>query len=119
MARDKVWEYGDGIQISDRPVWEHRLGELLMILLKRIVALPAKLIGFRPFCLLLATWLLERGRIQDWMWFGVLIVILFGMTGLRTVLRRGNDIYGSGYGNGGDSGGYDGKRRNDESGGGE
>jgi hypothetical protein len=46
----------DGIQISDKPSWEHTAQELLAILGKRIIALPSKMLGFKPFCLYLATW---------------------------------------------------------------
>ena len=62
----------DGIIISDRPSWEHSVKELFLILWKRIIALPSKLIGFKPLCLLIATWLLTKGHIRDWIWFCVL-----------------------------------------------
>jgi len=45
----------DGIQISDKPTWEHTFKELFAILGKRIVSLPSKLLGFKPFCLYAAT----------------------------------------------------------------
>ncbi|MDR2071472.1 MAG: hypothetical protein LBP81_08690 [Treponema sp.] len=43
----------DGIQISDKPSWEHTAKELFAILGKRIIALPSKMLGFKPFCLYL------------------------------------------------------------------
>jgi len=77
----------DGIIISDRPSWEHSFLELLAILGKRIIALPSKLIGFKPLCLLIATWLLVKGHIKDWIWFCVLVIVLFGIMGLKVVSK--------------------------------
>jgi hypothetical protein len=76
----------DGIQISDRPSWEHSVKELAVILLKRFIALPSKMLGFKPFCLYVATWLLVRGLIRDWIWFCVVVIVLFGVIGLK-ILR--------------------------------
>jgi formate hydrogenlyase subunit 3/multisubunit Na+/H+ antiporter MnhD subunit len=84
---ERDFEFADGVQISDREIWEHTVPELLLLLVKRIVAFPAKLMGFRPFCLCLATWLLAEGLIKDWMWFCVLITMLFGLTGLGFLTR--------------------------------
>jgi hypothetical protein len=78
----------DGIQISDKPCWENSFGELCRILGKRALAFPSKLIGFKPFCLYLATWLLYRGLIRDWLWFCVLVIVLFGIVGLKILARR-------------------------------
>ena len=77
----------DGIIISDRPVWEHSFRELFAILIKRIISLPSKLIGFKPLCLLIATWLLTMGHIRDWIWFCVLVIVLFGIIGLKVVSK--------------------------------
>jgi len=77
----------DGIIISDKPSWEHSFKELFSILGKRIVALPSKLIGFKPLCLLIATWLLVKGHIKDWIWFCVLVIVLFGIMGLKVVSK--------------------------------
>jgi hypothetical protein len=77
----------DGIQISDKPSWEHSGKELLAILGKRIIALPSKMLGFKPFCLYLATWLLVRGYIKDWIWFAVMVMVLFGIVGLKVISR--------------------------------
>ena len=77
----------DGIIISDKPSWEHTFKELFSILGKRIVALPSKLIGFKPLCLLIATWLLVKGHIKDWIWFCVLVIVLFGIMGLKVVSK--------------------------------
>lgn len=77
----------DGVEISDRASWEHSIQELLAILVKRAIALPSKMLGFKPFCLYLATWLLARGLIGQWIWFAVLAVVLFGIMGLRLVTR--------------------------------
>jgi len=77
----------DGIQISDKPVWEHSAKELWIILLKRIISLPSKMIGFKPLCLFIATWLLVQGHIRDWIWFCVVVIVLFGIMGLKVVSR--------------------------------
>jgi hypothetical protein len=77
----------DGIQISDKPSWEYAGRELFAILGKRIIALPSKMLGFKPFCLYLATWLLVRGYIKDWIWFVVMVMVLFGIVGLKIIAR--------------------------------
>jgi hypothetical protein len=77
----------DGIQISDKPSWEHTGKELFAILGKRLIALPSKMLGFKPFCLYLATWLLVRGYIKDWIWFAVMVMVLFGIVGLKVISK--------------------------------
>ena len=77
----------DGIQISDRACWEHSAKELFVILGKRIISLPSKMIGFKPFCLYLSSWLLYKGLIRDWIWFCVLVIVLFGIMGFKVVSR--------------------------------
>jgi hypothetical protein len=81
----------DGIQISDKPTWEHSVKELWLILAKRIISFPSKLIGFKPFCLYIATWLLNKGLIRDWIWFCVLVMVLFGIIGLKIISRWSNE----------------------------
>jgi hypothetical protein len=87
----RVWGHNmsdsDGIQISDKPSWQHTVKELFAILGKRIIALPSKMLGFKPFCLYLATWLLVRGYIKDWIWFAVVVMVLFGIVGLKVISR--------------------------------
>jgi hypothetical protein len=75
----------DNIPVGD--CWENSFRELFLILGKRAVALPSKMLGFKPFCLYLATWLLVGGYIKDWLWFSVLAVVLFGITGLKVITR--------------------------------
>jgi uncharacterized membrane protein len=75
----------DGIQISDKPTWEHSVKELFVILIKRVISLPSKLLGFKPFCLYAATWLLVKGHIRDWIWFAVVVIVLFGILGLKVL----------------------------------
>jgi uncharacterized membrane protein len=75
----------DGIQISDKASWEHTGRELWAILAKRLIALPSKMLGFKPFCLYLATWLLAKGLIRDWIWFAVMVMVLFGIVGLKVL----------------------------------
>jgi hypothetical protein len=77
----------DGILISDKASWEHSVKELCAILIKRVIALPSKMIGFKPFCLYLATWLLVKGLIRDWIWFSVVVIVLFGIVGLKVISR--------------------------------
>jgi hypothetical protein len=77
----------DGIQISDKPSWEHTGKELFAILGKRFIALPSKMLGFKPFCLYLTTWLLTKGLIRDWIWFAVCVMVLFGIVGLKVISR--------------------------------
>jgi hypothetical protein len=77
----------DGIQISDKASWEHTAFELWAILGKRLIALPSKMLGFKPFCLYLATWLLTKGLIQDWIWFAVVVMVLFGIVGLKVITK--------------------------------
>jgi hypothetical protein len=66
-------------------------GELFTVLGKRILSFPSKVIGFKPMCLLAATWLLAKGLIRDWIWFCVLVIVLFGIVGLK-VISRWKDI---------------------------
>ena len=77
----------DGIQISDKPTWEHSAKELWIILAKRLIALPSKMLGFKPFCLYVATWLLYKELIRDWIWFCIVVIVLFGIMGLKVVSR--------------------------------
>jgi len=73
----------DGIVISDKGIWEMSPKEHLAILLKRAIALPSKMLGFKPFCLYLASWLLVKGHIGEWVWLFVLMMVLFGIVGLK------------------------------------
>jgi hypothetical protein len=75
------------IQFSDKPSWEHSWRELLTVLGKRILSLPSKMIGFKPFCLYLSTWLLVHGYIKDWIWFAAAVMVLFGIVGLKVITR--------------------------------
>ncbi|GHU45521.1 hypothetical protein FACS1894190_17690 [Spirochaetia bacterium] len=77
----------DGIQISDKPCWENTFKELFIILGKRALSLPSKMLGFKPLCFMIATWLLYNGMIRDWIWFCVLVAVLFGIVGLKVVTR--------------------------------
>ena len=80
------------IDFSDKASWEHSFSELWVILGKRLISLPSKMIGFKPLCLLVATWLLVNGHIRDWIWFSVLVIVLFGIVGLKIISRwKGED----------------------------
>jgi hypothetical protein len=75
------------IEFSDKPSWEHSWRELFTVLGKRILSLPSKIIGFKPICLVVATWLLVQGHIKDWIWFCVLVIVLFGIVGLKVITK--------------------------------
>lgn len=77
----------DGIVISDKPIWDMSFKEHLLILAKRSMALPSKMIGFKPLCLYLATYLLITGHISEWVWLFVLMMVLFGIVGLKVAGR--------------------------------
>jgi len=79
------------IDFSYKASWEHSFKELFIVLAKRILSLPSKLIGFKPLCLLVASWLLVKGFIRDWIWFCVLIVVLFGIVGLKVISKWRNE----------------------------
>ncbi|MDR0908727.1 MAG: hypothetical protein LBM77_03075 [Spirochaetaceae bacterium] len=84
----------DGIQIYDKPTWAMSWAELWTILGKRLLSLPSKLLGFKPLCLYIATWLLVAGHIRDWIWFAVMVLVLFGVVGLKVIARyRHEDPY--------------------------
>lgn len=74
-----------------REVCDYSFAEHFAILGKRFVALPSKMIGFKPLCLYLATWLLIIGKIGEGVWFAVLVSVLFGIVGLKVLAQmRGN-----------------------------
>jgi hypothetical protein len=77
----------DGIDISDKASWEHSFRELWVILGKRCIAFPSKMLGFKPLCLYIATYLLIKGLIRDWIWFSVMVIVLFGIVGLKIISR--------------------------------
>ena len=80
----------DGIQISDKPTWEHTFKELFAILGKRLISFHSKMIGFKPFCLYAATWLLVCGHIRDWIWFSIVVIVMFGIVGLKVITKWKN-----------------------------
>jgi hypothetical protein len=45
------------------------------------------MIGFKPLCLYGATWLLIGGFIRDWIWFAIVVVVLFGIVGLKVIAQ--------------------------------
>ena len=79
-----------GEETGYKEVCDYTYGEHLVILGKRIVALPSKMIGFKPGCLYLATWLLVTGKIGQWVWFAVLVCVLFGIVGLKVLAQMKN-----------------------------
>ena len=77
----------DDIDFSSKASWEHSWRELFVVLGKRLIALPSKMIGFKPLCLYIATWLLVKGLIRDWIWFCVVVIVLFGIVGLKVLSK--------------------------------
>ena len=71
--------------VGYKEVCDYTFREHVTILAKRLLALPSKMIGFKPGCLYLATWLLVTGRIGEWVWFAVLVCVLFGIVGLKVI----------------------------------
>ncbi len=82
-----------GEETGYREVCDYSFREHLVILGKRLLALPSKMIGFKPFCLYLATFLLLQGNIGEWVWFAVLVSVLFGIVGLKVLAQmRGGGL---------------------------
>jgi hypothetical protein len=75
------------IDFSYKASWEHTWRELFEVLGKRIVSFPSKIFGVKPLCLVVATWLLVNGYIRDWIWFCVLVIVLFGIVGLKMLTQ--------------------------------
>jgi len=86
MNNEKAAKEND-IDFSSKASWEHSWKELFTVLGKRALSFPSKVIGFKPLCLLVATWLLVKGLIRDWIWFSVLVIVLFGIVGLKVISR--------------------------------
>ena len=80
----------NGEETGYKEVCDYTFREHLAILAKRALALPSKMIGFKPGCLYLATWLLVTGRIGEWVWFAVLVCVLFGIVGLKVLSQIRN-----------------------------
>ena len=73
------------IDFSSKASWEHSWRELFSVLGKRILSFPSKIIGFKPLCFFVATWLLVNGHIRDWIWFCIVVIVLFGIVGLKVL----------------------------------
>lgn len=78
-------EERESLPLGMKPHYQMTVIELLMALVKRIIALPSKAIGFKPLCLYCATWLLWEEKINQYVWFSVLVVVLFGIVGLKAL----------------------------------
>jgi len=96
----------DGIQISYKPTWAHTARELWVILGKRCISFPSKMIGFKPLCLYISTWLLVQGHIRDWIWFCVVVIVLFGIMGLKVITKWKDDTHLHSNSSGGDTYGH-------------
>ena len=77
----------NGEERGYKDVCDYSVREHLLILAKRMIALPSKMIGFKPACLYLSTWLLVCGKIGEWIWFAVFVCVLFGIVGLKVIAR--------------------------------
>ena len=79
------------VNLNDMSLLEHK-----MLLIKRCIALPSKMIGFKPLCLYLATYLLVNDYIGEWVWLTVLMMVLFGIVGLKVAgaVLTGRDVTG-------------------------
>jgi hypothetical protein len=64
-------------------VYEKPFTDVLKYLAKRVVMLAAKLLGFKSFCLALATVLLVRRVITEDVWQTVMITVICAAGGLR------------------------------------
>jgi len=73
--------------IGYKEVGDYSFREHFVLLGKRIVAMPSKMIGFKPACLYLATWLLVIDKIGPWVWFSVMVSVLFGIIGLKVITK--------------------------------
>jgi len=81
--QSEIKEYD--IDFSSKASWEHSWRELFSVLGKRILSFPSKIIGFKPLCFFVATWLLVNGHIRDWIWFCIVVIVLFGIVGLKVL----------------------------------
>jgi hypothetical protein len=79
-----------GEETGYKEVCDYTFREHLVILGKRMLAMPSKMIGFKPACLYLATWLLVTGKIGQWVWFSTLVCVLFGIVGLKVLAQMKN-----------------------------
>ena len=92
MSKRKNVVKENDIDFSSKASWEHNWRELFSVLGKRILSMPSKMIGFKPLCLYIATWLLVKGFIRDWIWFCVVVIVLFGIMGLKIVAHWKGEI---------------------------
>jgi len=86
MSKEEI--KNSDIDFSCKPSWEHSFKELFIVLGKRILSLPSKMIGFKPLCFFISTWLLVQEHIKDWIWFCIVVVVLFGIEGLKIISKR-------------------------------
>ena len=77
----------NGEETGYKEVCDYSFREHCVILGKRLLALPSKMIGFKPFCLYLSTWLLVTDKIGEWVWFAVMVSVLFGIVGLKVLAQ--------------------------------
>ena len=89
-------------------VYKASYGKLTSHLVKRILLLLAKLMGFKAFCLFLATALLSKGYIENQDWLTVIITVICSASGIHIADSLGlpqNQMHTGGT--------YDKKHKND------
>ena len=66
-------------------LYDGSFGSCLGYLLKRLVLLAAKLLGFKGFCLFLATLLLCLGRVGEDVWLTLVVTLVCSASGIRVL----------------------------------
>ncbi len=74
-------------------LYEGSFGSCLGYLLKRLVLLAAKLLGFKGFCLFLATLLLCLGRVGEDVWLTLVVTLVCSASGIRVLdsMKEGSE----------------------------
>lgn len=74
-------------------LYDGSFGSCLGYLLKRLVLLAAKLLGFKGFCLFLATLLLCLGRVGEDVWLTLVVTLVCSASGIRVLdsMKEGSE----------------------------
>ena len=74
-------------------LYDGSFGECLGYLFRRAVLLAAKLLGFKGFCLFLATLLLCLGRVGEDVWLTLVVTLVCSASGIRVFdsFKEGSD----------------------------
>ena len=78
-------------------LYDKGFSDCLGYMAKRAILLGGKLLGFKGFCLFLATFLLVMGRIGEDVWLTLAVTLVCSASGIRVVdcLREGADVLDS------------------------